>query len=275
MTLIISAAGSPKSTPKPGGSKEGIKQVAALGLKGIELEWVQRVPKNVEHLTNLKTVADDLQIARTVHAPYFVNLNAQSPEKLEASIGRVVDALAMAQVVGASSVCVHPAFYLGQDPKTVYANVHSAVERIMQGKQTLFPDVNLGLETMGKHTQFGTLEENLRISKDFNLYPVVDFAHIHARQNGVFNTADEWKQALELYAHYLGAERLGQVHFHYSGIEYTERGERRHLPFTESDANWVEFLQLLKSENIGGILVCESPLLEEDTLLLQSTYDSL
>lgn len=274
MTLRIAAAGSPKSTPKPGGSLEGIKQVAALGLHALELEWVQRVPENTAHLAELGTVASSLDITLTVHAPYFINLNAKDPQKLQASIDRIVTALRMANVVGAQSVCVHPAFYLGDASEVAYASVYSAMERIMSFSSE-FVGVNLGLETMGKLTQFGTLEENLRLSKEFNIYPVVDFAHMHARTNGNCNSVDHWQRCIDLYVQYLGAESLQHMHMHYSGIAYTEKGERRHLPFNDSDARWQEFLQFLKVTEIGGILVCESPLLEDDTLLLQDFYDSL
>jgi deoxyribonuclease IV len=273
--LYIAAAGAPATTPKPGGTLKGLERATELGIKAMELEWVQRVPLNQEHQADIRAKAESLAMRLTVHAPYFINLNAVEPEKLIASKERIIAALSMAQIAGAHSVCVHPAFYLKQDPTEVYSRVLAAVQDIMKQKEALFPDVNLGLETMGKHTQFGTLEEVLKISKECNIYPVVDFAHIHARQNGAFNTTEEWKQALELYTEYLGPDSLQCMHMHYSGIEYTAKGERRHLPFEESDANWRELLQLLKKSGVAGSLVCESPLLEQDTLLLQNFYESL
>ena len=79
----------------------------------------------------------------------------------------------------------------------------------------------------------------------------------------------------DLYEHYLGKPALKNVHMHFSGIAYGEKGEQHHLPLRESDANWKEFLQVLKDRKIEGNLVCESPLLEKDTLLLKETFEKL
>ena len=101
----------------------------------------------------------------------------------------------------------------------MYDNVSRAVDSIMGARGKLFPDVNLGLETMGKHVQFGTLEEVLRISKEFDIYPTVDPAHMHARANGGVNTAKEWDEMLDLYEQYLGKKSLKTMQMHFSGIE--------------------------------------------------------
>ena len=79
----------------------------------------------------------------------------------------------------------------------------------------------------------------------------------------------------DLYAEILGNTSLKNMHLHYSGIAYGPKGERKHLPFKESDAEWEDFLRVLKERNIGGVCVCESPLLEEDTLLLMMAYGRL
>lgn len=273
--LHIAVAGSPHTTPKPGGSLLGMQRAHDLGLKAMELEWVQRVPANPEHILKLGQKASDLDIRLTVHAPYFVNLNTRDAAKLAASKKRILDALQMAELAGAHSVCVHPAFYLQMDPLEVYPFVEQAVADIMQHKAALFPTTNLAFETMGKHSQFGTLEEVLALSKTFNLYPTVDFAHLHARANGAINSAAEWHALLDQYEQVLGAGSLQTMHMHYSGIEYTEKGERRHLPLPESDANWQEFLVVLKQRNVGGSLVVESPLLEAEALLIKNAYEKI
>ncbi len=270
--LHFAVAGVPHSTPKPGGTVEGLKHAHSLGITAMEMEWVQNVPKNPERMEEIRSTAEELGMYLTVHAPYFVNLNSQEPEKLAASKRRILDALSMAELAGAHSVCVHPAFYTGMDPQEVYENVRKATDDIMSKKEKLFPHVNLAYETMGKPTQFGTLEEVLKISKEFAIYPTVDPAHMHARTNGEWNSQDEWNTMFDVYEKYFGKKSLKSVHMHYSGIEYTVKGERKHLPFKESDAKWKDFLQVLFDRKIEGTLVCESPLLEEDTMLLQKTY---
>jgi deoxyribonuclease-4 len=273
--LHFAVAGVPRSTPGSGGTVKGLHHAASLGITAMEMEWVQRVPMNEERILEIQGTGKELDMYLTVHAPYFINLNAIEEEKLEASKIRILNAMAMGQLAGAHSVCVHPAFYLKMDPEEVYDNVYRATDDIMKRASKMGLTINLGFETMGKISQFGTLEEVLKLSKEFGIYPTVDSAHMHARSNGEWNTTKEWNQMFDLYEEYLGTESLQHMHMHYSGIEYTEKGERRHLPLLESDARWEDFLAVLKKRKIGGTLVCESPLMEEDTLLLKNAFNKL
>ncbi len=273
--LRIACPGSPRSTPGSGGTIAGLKHAAKLGINAMEIEWVQSVPKNAEHVAEVGALAKELDMVLTVHAPYFVNLNSAEKEKIVASEQRILAALSMAQVCGAVSVCVHAAFNGKDDPSTVTDSIRRSTERIMKKKGSLFPDVNLAYETMGKHSQWGTLEETLLIAMEFDIYPCVDTAHMHARANGGMNTEREWEELFDRYAKVLGKKSLKNMHLHYSGIAYGEKGEKHHLPFEESDADWKGFLRVLKRREIGGVLVCESPEMEDDTLLLQATYDRM
>ncbi|MFA5800514.1 MAG: TIM barrel protein [Candidatus Peribacteraceae bacterium] len=274
--LHFAVAGVPRSTPKPQGTVEGLRHARKLGISAMEIEWVQRVPLNTERMKEIRKVAaEELGMYLTCHAPYYINLNSPDRATLQASKKRVLDALAMAEIAGIKSVCVHPAFYLGMEPKKAFENVRRAVGDIMEQKQKLFPHVNLALETMGKPTQFGTLEEVLKISKEFGIYPTVDPAHLHARYNGKINSSKEWNEMLDTYQSFLGKRSLETMHIHFSGIEYTMKGERKHLPLEESDAKWRDFLAVLKKRGVGGTVVCESPLLEEDTLRMKKYFETI
>lgn len=273
--LHFAVAGVPLSTPKPGGTVLGLRHAHSLGITAMELEWVQRVPPNEDRMIEIRKTAEELGMYLTCHAPYYINLNSQEPDKLAASKKRVLDALRMAEIAGIKSVCIHPAFYQGMPPEKAYENVRRAVDDIMSHKFKDFPSVNLGLETMGKIAQFGTLLEVLKISKEFGIYPVIDAAHMHARTNGKINTTKEWNEMLDLYTEYLGKASLQEMHLHYGGIAYGPKGEKHHLPILESDANWKDFLKVLKKRKIGGTVVCETPELENDTLLLQKEFKRL
>lgn len=270
--LRFAVAGAPLSTPSPGGTLAGLARTAELGIQAMELEWVQSVPKNPEHVEEVGRLARELGITLTIHAPYYVNLNSPDRAKLAASKKRILAALTMAEIAGAWSVCVHPAFYLGMEPGKAFANVRRAVDDILRRKERFFPHVNLGLETMGKPTQFGTLEEVLRLSQEFALFPCLDPAHLHARTNGAVNSLKEWGEMFDLYEEFLGKKALERMHIHFSGIAYGPKGEKHHLPLRQSDARWKEFLSVLRRRKIGGTVVCESPLLEADTLLLKKAY---
>ena len=274
MDLRFAVAGAPLSTPKPGGTVAGIRHAASLGIRAMEIEWVQAVPTNVARMEEIRKTAEECDVTLTVHAPYYVNFNSSKIETFNASIHRVTNALAMAKLAGARSVCVHAAFYGGQSPAKAYDRVCQAVELILKSRK-LFPGVNLAIETMGKPSQFGTLEEALKVSKEFGIFPCIDSAHMHARSNGKWNTAEEWNALFDAYARALGKASLQSMHMHYCGIAYGGKGEKHHLPFMESDAEWREFLGVLKERKIGGNLVVESPILEKDTLLLQRAFAKL
>lgn len=273
--LHFAVAGIPTTTPRPGGTVEGLHEAHRLGITAMEIEWVQRVPMNPDRMQEIRSTAEKLGMYLTCHAPYYVNLNSPEPAKLAASKKRVIDALSMAELAGIKSVCVHPAFYLGMDPKIAFDNVRRAVADIMKFKAKLFPHVNLGLETMGKPTQFGTLEEVLKISKEFKIYPTVDPAHMHARTNGKINSSKEWNEMLDCYEANLSAGAIKHMHIHFSGIAYGPKGEKHHLPLEESDAKWKDFIAVLKKRGVGGTVVCESPMLEKDTMRMQKEYASL
>ena len=131
-------------------------------------------------------------------------------------------------------------------------------------------------ETTGKGTQWGTLEEIVKLSKEFkNVLPCIDFAHIHARNNGTFNTYDEFSKMIEFTANELGNDVLDNMHMHLAGIEYGPKGEKNHLLLENSDMNYKDLLKVFKEFNIKGVLVCESPNIEEDTKLLKEYYLSL
>lgn len=272
--LYIATPGVPLSTPKPGGTLKGIAHAHSMGIRAMEMEWVQSTPKNPEHVAEIAEVAKKYEFALTVHGSYFINLNATEKEKLDASKQRIIGALSMAQIAGAVSVCIHPAFYGTQKEKSL-DNVRRATEDIMKKKQKLFPDVNLAFETMGKQSQFGTLEEVLKVSKEFDIYPCIDISHMHARSNGKMNSVKEWNEVFDLYEEYLGKKSLQTMHLHLSGILYGDKGEKKHLPMDEAEFKWRDYVQVLKKRKVGGVLVCESPLMEKDTVLIQEYYKSL
>ena len=65
------------------------------------------------------------------------------------------------------------------------------------------------------------------------------------------------------------------MHIHCSGIKYGAKGELKHLVLEESDLQYVELLRALKDYDVKGLLICESPNLEEDAVLMQETYNTM
>jgi deoxyribonuclease-4 len=106
--------------------------------------------------------------------------------------------------------------------------------------------------------------------------PCLDFAHLHARSgDGSVNSKIEWFNLVNGYANLLGSESLKSLHIHLSGIEYTNKGEKKHLPLRASDLNIKELLGVLVSSGCSGRILCESPILEEDALYMQQLWNEL
>lgn len=273
--LLFATAGIPYST-QPMDTLSGISRTRELGLDAMELEFVHSINVSKEKAPEVKKISEKENILLTCHASYYINLNAVEPQKRGASRSRIVSAAKTLNACGGYSVCFHPGFYLKMEPKKVYAKVKEQLGKVLEQVQTFSKDIWIRPETTGKPTQFGSLDELVDLSSEFDhVLPVIDFSHLHARSNGKFNSKEEFEQVLELVEKKLGKQALNNMHMHLSGINYTEKGERNHLLLDESDMNYKGVLQALKDFNAKGVLVCESPITDDDALLLQKTFEKL
>lgn len=254
------------------GAFESLKN---LGLDGLEAEFVHGVRINTD---SVNAVNDAVKSGFTVtcHGPYYINLNAKEQDKKEASIKRILDTARVAKSMNAYSITYHAAFYMGGDKNTVFDTVAKHTETIMQTLQEEDNDIWIRPETTGKATQWGDLEEIVKLSKMFDkVLPCVDFAHLHARSNGEYNTYDEFCKIFEFIGNELGDIALKNFHAHIAGIEYSAKGEKKHLILEESDMNYKDLLKAFKDFGVKGVIVCESPNIEEDAKLLKAFYKSL
>jgi deoxyribonuclease-4 len=269
--LLFGPAGVPLSSTTRA-TAAGIERVAELGLGCMELEFVQGVRMSRETALTVAEIASRKEIALTAHGPYFINLNAREPEKIRASRERIYQTARIAALCGATSIVFHAAFYLGDPPSQVYEQVKSQLQQITSQLRAECNQVWIRPEVTGKSSQFGTLEEVIELSaKIEGVAPCIDFAHLHAR-TGKFNSYDEFTFVLKQVEAKLGRQALDNMHIHVSGIAYGKSGEAKHLNLRESDFNHVEFIQALKDYNVKGLVINESPSLEEDALLLQQAY---
>ena len=244
-----------------------------MNLDGLEVEFVHGVRYSEKTREAILNRGDFLI---THHGPYYINLNAKEQDKKEASIKRVLDTARAAADLGAYSITYHAAFYLGEDSDTVtkkMIDIHKIITEILD-KENI--SVWVRPETTGKKSQWGTLDEIIELSKNFDkILPCVDFAHIHARENGKFNTYDEFCFILEKLGNELGQKAINNFHGHVAGIEYGLKGEKKHLIFEESDFNYKDLIKAFKEFDVKGALVCESPNIEIDTKILKDYYESL
>lgn len=250
--------------------KSGIYYLHSIGLDAMELPFVRSVnvtDKNKEGILKEKL---DKDFYLSAHGSYYINLNADEEEKIEKSLERIIKGAEGLKKVQGKSLIFHPGFYLKDSKEETFETIKENLLRL--------PDlgVDYRLETTGKGTQFGSLEENVALCKAVDTCKLcIDFSHIHARYNGSLKSYDDFARILNYVGNELGDEGLNDMHIHLSGINYTAKGERNHLPFEESDFNYKDCLKAFRDFDIKGCVICESPVLEHDALLLKNYYETL
>lgn len=273
--LNFLTAGMPLATGK-GGYPRALEIIKEMGLDGMEVEFVHGVRMSTETRTLLKEQTQKNNIIFTAHGPFYINLNSKEEEKIEASVQRIVETAQAASDFGGYSITYHAAFYMGKDKETVYQQVKTQTQKIIDILEENKIKMWIRPETTGKATQWGDYEEIIRLSKEFEqVLPCIDFSHIHARTGGEYNTYDEFCKILDKIGTELGDFALNNFHAHLAGIEYTQKGEKKHLILEDSDMNYKDLLKALKEFGVKGALVCESPNIETDTKILKDFYMSL
>ena len=272
--LLFGPAGVPLSA-KERSTESGIRRVAQLGLGCMELEFVRGVKMRETTALAISQLAKQTGVTLSAHAPYFINLNTQETDRLRASVERLLHTIQIASLCGARSVVFHAAYYLNNPPAQVYDKVKEQLKEITTKLDTLASKVWIRPETTGKVSQFGTLEEVIKLSSEVQgIAPCIDFAHCHAR-TGKFNSYPEFVAILAQIENKLGRAALDNMHIHVSGIAYGKSGERKHLNMKESDFSYIDLARALKDYEVKGLVINESPNLEEDALLLQEVYNTL
>lgn len=272
--LLFGTAGVPASS-KGRSTIDGVARVRELGLDCMELEFVQGVRMGEKTAEEVNAAAAKEGVALSVHGPYYINLNAAEKEKLDASVQRIYDSARIGSICLATNIVFHPAFYLKDDKKIVYDRVLDLLRKLAGRLEDENIPVTLRPETTGKATQFGDVDELLSLSAEIDgVLPCFDFSHIHAR-DGKHNTYEEFTAVFEKIEKTLGKDGLKTMHCHISGIEYTAKGERNHLILEESDMNYKDLMKVFKEFKACGTIICESPNLEIDALLMKKTYEAL
>jgi deoxyribonuclease IV len=276
-SFLFGTVGSPLSTPKrPGGSIGAIIRMRELGLDALELGWVNSVRVSEATCLNIKQTGLEHNVLISVHAPYFINLNADEVEWPK-SRKRLMDAAHFGNLAGATDIIFHPGSYFKLTPEEVLPAAITRLEGCVQELRENGNHVTLRPETMGKSAMIGSLEDTLAMSTAVpGVEPCLDFAHLHARPgDGSMNSYDEWAPLLELYGSTLGDSALKRLHIHLSGIEYGPKGEKNHVPLEESDLRLAELYKTLNDFGCQGRILSESPIMEEDALKMLEKWKEL
>ncbi len=246
------------------------------GLDSFEYQMVRWGPKpqiREEMARQLGKNAVEKDVWLTAHGSYFINLTSLNKETIEASKKRLLACVTGANWMGAHIVVFHPGAYAGRPPREVFETCVKSMVQIVEIMRSLgLTRVHLAPEMMGKQSQFGSVEEVLALCERVDLTePNVDWAHLHARDHGRFKTVDDVRQVMDTIEKRLGTKALKNLHCHYSHIEFTDKGERRHhnLDRTEYGPDFKFIAQLIAEQDLRPVVACETPNLDVDAVKLR------
>lgn len=272
--ILFGPAGIPIDTPERS-TANGIAYCRKIGLGAMEVEFVHGVNMKEEKCREAGEVAKKNGIRLSCHAPYYINCCAKERPKMHASVNYIVSTAQAAFWLGASPIVIHTGFYMGRPAsecrKLVYETYQMCLDEMEKRKIT---GVALGAELTGKKSAYGNLDEIIDLAQHFGLksvMPVIDYAHFHARE-GRLDTRDGYMAVIERMEKGLGSAAAKGFHCHFSGIEIIEAGEKNHLPVSVESPPFRPLAEAWKENGWSGTVICESPLIEKDALLLQRIW---
>lgn len=238
------------------------KYLAEMGLDAFEYSFGRGVRMSEPTAKAIRASMEEYGIALSVHAPYFINLCVDDAERIEKNRKYFIDTAKAAQMMGADRAVFHPGAVTKMTRERAMALARPLLKSILDELDALgLGNVRFCAETMGKLNQFGDLDEVIRLcAEDERLIPAIDFAHLHARGVGALNSAKDFERILNALENGLGVERAKRMHVHFSTIEYTQMGEKRHRTFAETDygPRFELLAPLLAERGYEARIICES-----------------
>ncbi len=217
-------------------------------------------------------------IKMSYHTPYFISLSGVIPEKRLKSIEYIRQSLDAAHLLGAETIVVHT----GSAAKiTRDEAMRLAADTLIRTLATVDTHgIKIGLETMGKINQLGTLDEVLELCRiDSSLVPVVDFGHLNARSLGTeFSGYDDYMRVFDTISKKINSYTAEHLHCHFSKIEWGASGEKKHLTFadTEYGPDFESFIEVIAKNGLSPNVICESAGTQSiDALSMKKLYKTL
>lgn len=261
---LFGPAGNSESFSKLGykHSKEIPKYLCDFGLTAYEYQCGRGVKIGEQAAKDFGVVAKEQNIALSLHAPYYISLSSVEEEKRINSVDYIMQSATAADAMGATRIIVH-AGSCSKMSRGVATNL--ACETLALAKKSL---VEAGLghiiicpETMGKINQLGTLDEVMELCLvDDSFIPCIDFGHLNARTLGGVQGIADYEKILDTIENKLGQDRLKIFHSHFSKIEYTTGGEKKHLTFADTvyGPNFDPLAELIAKKGLTPTIICES-----------------
>ena len=248
-----------------------------LGLDCYEYQCGKGVHVGEDTARRIGAAAREHGITLSLHAPYFINLANPDPAALQKTIGYITDACLTASRMGAGRVIIHSGALMGRTRRQALDIALRSLREVLRACDDAgFGALTLCPETMGKVGQLGTLDEVLALcGVDSRITPCIDFGHLNARTLGGIQTKVDYAAILDRMAEVLGDDRARQFHVHFSRIEYSAGGEKRHWTFadTQFGPEPQPLMELLAQRQLTPVVICESAGTQaEDAQTMQQMY---
>ena len=245
------------------------------GLDAYEFEAGNGLNASEATLARIGEEAKKHGILMSFHTPYFISLSGVEQEKRLKSINYIKRSLRAAELLGADTIVVHSGSAAKISREDAMALASDTLRRTLEA--VCPTDIHIGLETMGKINQLGTLEEVIELCRiDPHLYPVVDFGHMNARNiGGYFTDVDSYRAVFDKIGRELGDKYAYNLHCHFSKIEYTGAGEKKHLTFadTEFGPDFEPLAEAIVKEGVAPRIICESAgTMAEDAISMKKMW---
>jgi len=272
--VIFGPAGRP--VDYKGSAFKACGYIADEGLMAYEYQAGRglRIGEKSANILKEDSIKEDILVS--LHAPYYINLSAVEDKKLNMSIEVLMKAAQAAEWMGAYRIVFHPGYYSKNSSSDALAIAKGAIEKVISNLDDEgITDYTFAPETTGKRSQLGNIDEIIDLCSNFDCFePTIDFAHIHARGRGYIQKKEDYNCILSKLENNLDIDRL---HCHFTRIEYTNAGERRHHTFEETEygpeLKWL--LESFIANDWKATIICETPLLDKDALKMKELYESL
>jgi deoxyribonuclease IV len=252
-----------------GEAAKGLLHIKEIGLDAVEFEFTHGVQMGNVRAKELGILAKKLGLGVSVHCPYFINLSSKEKDKVLASKKRILDSCERGHHLGAGDkvhIVFHAGFYGDLEHEECYQKIKAEVTLLKASiRENGWDNIILAPETTGKGSQFGDLDELLRLSKETGCSLTVDFAHIYARNNGNIDYPVVFAK--------LKKAGIKHIHCHFSGIEYTAKGEKRHIILDEGF--FMPLAEQILKNDSDITIISESPITWEDSLKMKNVLERL
>ncbi|MEW5955159.1 MAG: TIM barrel protein [Candidatus Micrarchaeota archaeon] len=256
----------------------GIQCVHDLTLDALECEFVRGVKMSIDLARQCGELAKKLDVKLSSHGPYAVSLISENKETAAASAQRVFDTARVTHAMGGERVVFHSGYYGGKTKEESYPLMKKAFEKILEKVEKEKLRVIIGPETTGAYTEWGSLEELCRLSHEFGInkvMPTLDWAHLHCREGKpAIKGKDDYKRIFDYVENHLGRKAVENFHSHATGVFFTEKGEKHHLPVSSNSPPLKPLIELLAENGYAGTIISESPNIEQDALLMKKWFEA-